>query len=95
MKQKANISIELWASNGIIGFDLSHDHDLDFSRSNMEFAISQPKMTLNIRDVRWPFMTMTFSDQGEVYQVVSGVTSNVGVPSTSLITLGSWFFVII
>ena len=27
-----------------IGFDLGHDLDLDFSRSNMEFAISQPKM---------------------------------------------------
>ena len=27
-----------------IGFDLGHDLDLKFSRSNMEFAISQPKM---------------------------------------------------
>ena len=27
-----------------IGFDLGHDLDLEFSRSNMEFAISQPKM---------------------------------------------------
>ena len=27
-----------------IGFDLGHDLDLDFPRSNMEFAISQPKM---------------------------------------------------
>ena len=26
-----------------IGFDLDHDLDLDFSRSNIEFAISQPK----------------------------------------------------
>ena len=27
-----------------IGFDLGHDLDHEFSRSNMEFAISQPKM---------------------------------------------------
>ena len=44
MKQKANISIELKGSNVTIGFDLGHDLDLEFSRSNVEFAISQPKM---------------------------------------------------
>ena len=27
-----------------IRFDLDHDLDLDFSRSNIEFAISQPKL---------------------------------------------------
>ena len=42
--QKTNISIELYASNMTIQFDLGHDLDLEFSRSNMEFAISQPKM---------------------------------------------------
>ena len=30
--------------NGTIGFDLGHDLDLEFSRSNIELAISQPKM---------------------------------------------------
>ena len=43
-KQKANILIELQGSNVTIGFDLGHDLDLEFSRSNIEFAISQPKM---------------------------------------------------
>ena len=42
-KWKTNISIELKASNVTIRFDLGHDLDLEFSRSNMEFAISQPK----------------------------------------------------
>ena len=42
-KRKA-ISIELRDSNVIIGFDLGHDLDLEFSRSNIEFAIPQPKM---------------------------------------------------
>ena len=29
-----------------IRFDLDHDLDLELSRSNIEFAISQPKMVL-------------------------------------------------
>ena len=41
--RKTNISIELWASNVTIRFDHGHDIDLEFSGSNMEFAISQPK----------------------------------------------------
>ena len=45
-KQKANISIELKASNVTMGFDLGHDLDLENSRSNMEFAISQSEMVL-------------------------------------------------
>ena len=53
-----------------IGFDLGHDLDLDFSRSNMEFAISQPKMVRLPRNEK---------------QIVTGVTSVVGVPSTHLV----------
>ena len=45
-KQIANISIDLKASIVTFGFDLGHDLDLEFSRSNMEFAISLPKMVL-------------------------------------------------
>ena len=43
-KRKANISIDLKTSNVTIRFDLGHDLDLEFSRSNMELAISLPKM---------------------------------------------------
>ena len=43
-KRKANISIELWASNVTIGFDLGHDLNLELPRSNIDFAVSQPKM---------------------------------------------------
>ena len=42
-KQKAYTSIEIWASNVTYTFDLGHDLDLEFSRSNTEFAISHPK----------------------------------------------------
>ena len=43
-KRKANIWIDLKTSNMTIRFDLGHDLDLEFSRSNMELAISLPKM---------------------------------------------------
>ena len=39
-EHEANTSIELKASNMTNGFDLGHDLDLEFSRSNMKFAIS-------------------------------------------------------
>ena len=42
-KQQVNTSIELYASNVTIGFDFDHDFDLEFSKSNMEFAISEQK----------------------------------------------------
>ena len=51
-KWKANILIELKASNVTTGFDLGHDLDFEFSRSNMEFAISRPKMVRLPRNKR-------------------------------------------
>ena len=75
------------------GFDLGHDLDLEFSRSNIEFAISQPKMVrlprnekqtywLNSRPQMWPMVW--------IYQIVTGVTSVVGVPSTHLAVFQEW-----
>ena len=85
-KQNANISIELWASNVTIRFDLGHDLDLEFSRSNMELAISQPKMArlpsnekqtyrLNFRPQMWPLgltmdMTLTVNFQGQIWNLL-------------------------
>ena len=43
-KRKANTSIELLASNATIRFDLGCDLYLEFSRWNMNFYISQPKL---------------------------------------------------
>ena len=81
-KRKANIAIELWGSNVTSGFDLGHDLDLEFSRSNIEFAISQPKMVrlprnekqtyqLNSGAQMWPVgltlaMTLTLNFQGQI-----------------------------
>ena len=61
------------ASNVTIRFDLGHDLDLEFSRSNMEFPISQPKVVrlprnekqtcrLNPRPQMWPMgLTLTIT----------------------------------
>ena len=64
-------------------FDLGHDLDLEFSRSNMELAISQPKMVglprnekqthwLISRPQIWPSdltlaMTLTLNFQGQIW----------------------------
>ena len=81
-------SIELYASNVTIRFDLGHDLDLDLelSRSNMEFAISQSKMVplprnekqtyrLNSRPQMWPSdftlaMTLTLKFQGQIWNLL-------------------------
>ena len=65
-----------------IGFDLDHDLDLDFSRSNIQFAISQPKM---VRLPRNKKQTYGVNLRAQIYQIVTGVTSVVGVPSTHLV----------
>ena len=69
-----------------IGFDLGHNLDLEFSRSNMEFAISRPKMVLflrngnqtyplNLRPQMWPLgvtlaMTLTLNFQGQIWNLL-------------------------
>ena len=86
MKWKANMSIDLKASNVTTGFDLGHDRDLEISRSNMEFPISLPKMVwlpqnekqtyrLNSRPQMWPSdvtlaMTLTLNFQGEIWNLL-------------------------
>ena len=66
-----------------IGFDLGHDFDLEFSRSNAELTISLPKMVrlpqnekqthqLNSRPQMWPSdltlaLTLTLNFQGQIW----------------------------
>ena len=112
-KRKANISIELQASNVTNGFELDH---------NLDLWILKVKCDLDLWPHRWPwpwifmvkfwnscisewegwltlhegggsrsFMTMIMTIWWPrsgvwIYQVVTGVTSVVGVPSTHLVT---------
>ena len=85
-KRKANISIDLKTSNVTIRFDHGHDLDLEFSRSNMELAISLPKMVrlprnekrthrLNSRPQMWPSdltlaLTLTLNFQGQIWNLL-------------------------
>ena len=96
-KQKANISIEvieLKASNVTIRFDLGHDLDLEFSRSNIEFPISQPKVVwlpwnekqtfrLNYRPQMWPMGFWEQNDRSFRKFVCSGL-------SPDILKMGSW-----
>ena len=66
-KRKVNISIGLKCDHRVWPWPWP----FEFSRSNMEFAISQPKVVRR-SGVR-------------IYQIVIGVTSDVGVPSTHLV----------
>ena len=111
-KRKANISIELQASNVTNGFELDH---------NLDLWILKVKCDLDLWPHRWPwpwismvkfwnscisewegwltlhkgggsrsFMTMIMTNWWPrsgvwIYQVVTGVTSVVGVPSTHLV----------
>ena len=106
--EKANISIELQASNVTNGFELDH---------NLDLWILKVKCDLDLWPHRWPwpwifmvkfwnscisewegwltlhkgggsrsFMTIWWPRSGVwIYQVVTGVTSVVGVPSTHLV----------
>ena len=95
-KRKAIISIELKAANVAIRFQIGHDPDLAFSRSNMEFAIFQPKIVwlphnenqiyrLNSMPMLPSGLSLDMTLKGDV----AGVTSDIGVPSTRLV-LKQW-----
>ena len=71
-------------------FDHTHDLDLgvEISRSESEITLSQKwdsQLAWNEKDVSHPFMTMiltsvTMVGVGRMYRIVTGVTSDVGVP---------------
>ena len=113
MKQKANISIELQASNVTNGLDLGHDLDLWIFKIKCDLDlwpyiwpwprifmvkfgssfISEWEGQLTLNKGHWSrsFMMMTVaiwwprSGVG-IYHIVTRVTSDVGVPSTDLVT---------
>ena len=124
-KRKANISIELYASNLTIRFDLGHDIDLEFSRSKLEFVIPQPKSgpiatkrkaNISIKlqasnathgfdlshdiDIWFSRSNVTLTNWWprpgiRIYQIATGVTSDVGMPSTHLVMLSGHVTVVI
>ena len=85
-KRKAKISIDVKASNVTIEFDLGHELDLEFSRSNVEFAISLPTTVRSPRNEKqtyrlnpgtqmWPSdltlaITLTLNFQSQIWNLI-------------------------
>ena len=111
-KRKANISIELQASNVTNGFELDHNLDLWILKVKLELdlwphtwpwifmvkfwnsCISEweGRLTLHKGGGSRSFMTMIMTIWWPrsgvwIYQIVTGVTSVVGVPSTHLVII--------
>ena len=91
------LTFEFWRSNVTLTNDHTHDLDHGFSWSNFEIAISQNGradwLTLHKEGGSRSFMTMTMTIWWPrsgvwIYQLVTGVTSVVGVPSTHLVYRG-------
>ena len=93
MKQNWSEWNRYWADCITLPFDHTHDSALEVSRSKFEIAFSQEwegRLTWYHRDVSRPFMTMTLTFLwpwwgGWMYQIVTRVNSDIGVPSTYLI----------
>ena len=82
------LTFEFWRSNVTLTFDHTHDLDHGFLWSNFEIAVSQngradwhcTKGVAVAHPWPWPWK---FGDQGQgvwIYQIVTGVSSVVGVP---------------
>ena len=87
------LTFEFWRSNVTLNFDHTHELDHGFSWSNFEIAVTQNGRAdwhcTNGGGSR-SFMTMTMTIWWPrsgvwIYQIVTGVTSVVGVPSTHLV----------
>ena len=94
LKWKWSELIWYWADCMTLPFDHTHDLDLgvEISRSESEIALSQEwdgRLTWNEKDVSHPFMTVILTSVTMVgwgmYRIVTGVTSDVGLPSTYLV----------
>ena len=91
VKWNGNELIWYWAECMTLPFDHTHDLDLGYSRSESEIALSQERggqltMIENMWVIHsWPWYWLVWPWWGgQMYRIVIGVTSNVGVPSTYL-----------
>ena len=99
------LTFEFWRSNVTFTFDHTHDLDHGFSWSNFEIAVShesewEGRLTLHKGGGSRSFMTMTMTIWWPrsgvwIYQLVTGVTSVIGVPSTHLVVLYNCLYKII
>ena len=90
VKWKGSELIWYWAHCMTLPFDHTHDPDLGVSRSEFEIALSQEwdgQLTINEKNVNHPWYWLVWPWWGgRMYRIVTGVTSDVGVPSTYLVS---------
>ena len=93
VKWKGSEFIWYWANCMILPFDHTHDLDHGFSRSESEIAVSQEwaacwQWMKRMRVIHsWPWYWLVWPWWGgRMYRIVTGVTSDVGVPSTYLVS---------
>ena len=92
VKWKGGELIWYWANCMTLPFDHTHDIDLGVSRLESEVALSWEwggQLTINekmwvIHSWLWYWLVWPWWG-GRMYQIVTGVTSDVGVPSTYLV----------
>ena len=93
LKWKASESMGYWANFMALPFDHTHELELEVSRSDFEIVLSQwwdGWLTWNKKDVSRPLMTtiltLVLPWLGVwMYRIVTGVTSDVSMPSTYLV----------
>ena len=91
------LTFEFWRSNVTLTFDHTHDLDHGFSWSNFDIAVSQNgranwhfmKGVAVGHPWPWPWLIWWPRSGVWIYQIVTGVTSVVGVPSTHLVDI--WY----
>ena len=89
LKPKGTKSIGCRANTLTSTFDHTHGIEYVFSRSHFEMSVSQEwdiRLTLNKRDVSRVIQTFGWPRWGvRICQIVTTMTSDVGVPSTRLV----------
>ena len=92
VKWKGSELIWYWADCMTLPFDHTNDLDLGVSRWESEIALSQEwggQLTMNEKMWvihSWPWYWLVWPWWGgRIYRIVTGVTSDVGVPSTYLV----------
>ena len=101
VKWKGSELIWYWADCMTLPFDHTHDLDLGVSRSKSEIALSQKwggRLTMNEKIWvihSWPWYWLVWPWWGgRMYRILTGVTSDVVVPSTYLIYQSLYIYII-
>ena len=86
VKQKGSASVGYWAQYVTLTFDLTHD--LDLGCFKVKFRNSFFLWIVGLINVKWKRSEPVWPCWGVwIYRIVTGVTSDVGVPSTYLVLI--------